>query len=328
MRWILRMIGRLILILVLAGVLVYVFGPTEDTTLDTDFDPSTLGADLDAYFGGAEAAVSDITPGVEKRVVWAGDANTKTDLAILYVHGFSATSQEIHPVPDRVADALGANLIYTRLQGHGRTSPDAMADGTVTGWMRDLAEGLAAARQAGDEVIVMSTSTGGTLVTAALDVSGMLESVTGTIFVSPNYGLNTGLEPLLTAPAARYWLPLLAGDRRSFEPKNEEHGTYWTTEYPSVAVLPMAAIVKKVREMDVSGTAIPALFAYSPDDQVVRPDITQRLMGDWGAATTHFDPGPMGPNDDPQAHVIAGDIMSPGKTDATVEAMVTWINGL
>ena len=42
-----------------------------------------------------------------------------------------------------------------------------MAEATASGWMQDMAEGLAAARAVGDKVMVISTSTGGTLAAAA-----------------------------------------------------------------------------------------------------------------------------------------------------------------
>lgn len=36
----------------------------------------------------------------------------------------------------------------------------------------------------------------------------------------------------------------------------------------------------------------------------------------------------LGPEDDPDAHVIAGDIMSPGQTESAAERMLEWIRGL
>ena len=121
-----------------------------------------------------------------------------------------------------------------------------MAEATADDWLNDTAEALAAARAVGEEVIVISTSTGGTLAALAATQPELIEGVKGIVFVSPNFGLNTPLEPLLTWPAARYLLPALAGDRYSFEPENEGQATFWTTEYPSVAILPMAALVKTV----------------------------------------------------------------------------------
>ncbi len=303
---------------------LWMFGPYENA----DLAPQDVVVipDLDAYFVSVENQFDDITPGVEKRVVWADTAGVQTEWAVLYVHGFSATSEEIRPVPDQLAAALEANLIYTRLQGHGR-SGDALATGTVQGWVTDLDEGLQAARIAGRKVVILSTSTGATLVAAKVQDAEMMRDVAGVIFVSPNFGINTPVARLLSWPAARYWLPPIAGAQRSFEPANAEHATYWTTSYPSVAVLPMAALINAVMAQDVSAKSVPALFWFSKEDQVVRPDITADIATRWGGPSAVVHPI-MGPGDDPQSHVIAGDILSPGQTETAVEGMLAWVRAL
>jgi alpha-beta hydrolase superfamily lysophospholipase len=317
------MLGGLVLLAALAVTGLWIFGPREAVPGQAAFDPADLGDDLDAYFARAEAGVPDLREGVEKRVIWAGAPGARTDLALLYVHGFSATSEEIRPVPDRVAAELGANLIFTRLRGHGRDGA-AMAEASVSDWMRDVAEGLAAARAAGDEVIVMATSTGGTLATLAAADPALMQRVRGLILVSPNFAVNNPRAALLTWPGARWWLPLVAGGTRSFTPLNEGHGRYWTTEYPTSAVLPMAALVAHVRAMDHGALQVPALFWFSDADQVVRAEATRQVAGAWGGPVK-LNPVTPGPGDDPFAHVLAGDILSPGQTDSAVAGMVAWI---
>ncbi|MEO0381566.1 MAG: alpha/beta hydrolase [Pseudomonadota bacterium] len=324
MKRLLRILGYFIGVCIAAVAVLWVFGPYEDATLIPD--GQVVDPDLDAHFARVEARFEDITPGVEKQVIWAGEAGVQTDWAILYVHGFSATSQEVRPVPDRVAEALGANLIFTRLAGHGRDGA-ALATGSVQGWATDLDEGLQAARIAGRRVLIMSTSTGGSLVAALAQNTAMMERVEGLIFVSPNFGVANPLGRLLSWPAARYWLPPLAGAERRFEPRNEDHGTYWTTRYPSVAVMPMAALIDAANAVDHPRHTIPALFWFSLADEVVRPDITAQVAADWGARADVVNPV-MGPMDDPQSHVIAGDIMSPDQTDAAVSGMLNWIKTL
>lgn len=202
-----------------------------------------------------------------------------------------------------------------------------MAEATVQDWINDLAEALAAARAVGDKVLVISTSTGGTLLyVAALDAA-MIKDVAGAIFVSPNFGLNNPAAPLLTWPAARYWLPPLVGTRRSFEARNDDHARYWTTEYPSVAVLPMAALVKAAVALDPAQAQVPALFWFSDNDRVVDPAVTRRIAARWGGEATIMNPN-LGPRDDPNAHVIAGEIMSPGQTDNAVQGMLNWARRL
>ncbi|MEL6679830.1 MAG: alpha/beta fold hydrolase [Pseudomonadota bacterium] len=314
-----------------AGVFALaVFGPYEDATLDLAFSPSRLDGGVDAYLTAEEAKVAGLTPGTEKRVIWAGEAEAKTPLSVVYIHGFSATSEEIRPVPDRVAQALGANLVYTRLTGHGAGSA-AMAEATVQDWTRDTGEAIAIGAKVGARVLVIATSTGATLATYAATRPIETEQVAGMVLISPNYALNNAAAGLLTWPAARYWVGLIAGKTRSFEPKNEAHAQFWTTSYPTIAALPMAALVKAVSELDLSSILMPALFIYAEADQVVSPRATKSVIAQWGSGwnmrTEVYQPV-MGPGDDPFSHVIAGDVMSPGQTDAAVQRIVDFARSL
>ncbi|MEP5000796.1 MAG: alpha/beta hydrolase, partial [Paracoccaceae bacterium] len=142
-----------------------------------------------------------------------------------------------------------------------------------------------------------------------------------------NFGINTPAASLITWPAARWWLPKIAGERRSFEPRNKAHGVYWTTEYPSVALMPMAALIKKVVALDHSQTSVPALFWYSDQDRVVRSDITAKVAAAWGGDTQVIIPE-LDPTDDPLAHVITGAIVSPSQTDATTKDILQWARSL
>lgn len=313
-----------------AAFLLVFFGPYEDATLDMGFDPAALDGGVDAYLAGKEAQVEGLVPGTEKRVIRAGEAKAHTPLSVVYIHGFSATSEEIRPVPDRVAEAMGANLVYTRLTGHGAGSA-AMAEATVQDWTRDTGEAIAIGAKVGERVLVIATSTGATLATYAATRPVETEQVAGMVLISPNYALNNPAAGLLTWPAARYWVGAVAGDTRSFEPLNEAHAQFWTTTYPTVATLPMAALVKAVSELDLSAILMPALFIYAEADQVVSPHATDSVIGQWGSGwntrTEVYQPV-MGPDDDPYSHVIAGDVMSPGQTDAAVQRIVDFARSL
>ncbi len=321
-----RSLGRLLLVVVLCVGAAFVFGPYEQISLTPTVQEAEIGANVDAYFAAQEARFEGITPGTEKRVIWHAERGEKTPLVLVYVHGFSATSEEIRPVPDRVAKALGANLVYTRLQGHGRDGA-ALAEATAQGWVNDVAEALAVARRIGDEVVVMGTSTGGTVMAALADQPDVMADVKGMIFVSPNFGIKSPAAKLLTWPAARFWVPVVAGKDRSFEPANEAHATYWTHAYPTVAVMQMAALVKEVFEKDHGKAMVPALFWFSEGDQVVEAVRTQDVATRWGREATVEIQQPMA-GSDPQEHVIAGDIRSPTENGRTIESFVQFINGL
>ena len=305
---------------------VWVFGPLEPAKMDVGFDASVLGENLNSYLMVQEKKFNDITIGVQKRVIWADKVGKKTPLSIIYIHGFSATSEEIRPVPDQIASALKANLYYTRLTGHGR-SPMAMAEPNVADWMSDMAEAIAIGRKIGQRIIVISTSTGSTLsATAALNPI-LSRDISGFIFISPNFGINNPFAKLLTWPAARWWVPLIAGKMRHSTPRNKQHSKFWTTTYPTIAAIPMAAIVKAVTEQDFSKVTIPALFYFSLEDKVVDPEATKNMTRKWGGRKKIINVT-MTEQDDKYSHIVTGNIVSPNQTDYTVRETIKWISSL
>jgi alpha-beta hydrolase superfamily lysophospholipase len=102
------------------------------------------------------------------------------------VHGFSATRQEIAPVPERVAAALGANLFETRLAGHGRER-DGLVDVRAEQWLDDGRELLGVGRALGERLTLIGTSTGATLA-LALASHPDFRVVDSLVLISPNFG--------------------------------------------------------------------------------------------------------------------------------------------
>ncbi len=313
------------LVLVILGGL-WLFGPREPASLSLPNFDIAAPSGLDAYLATREAVFDDIVPGTEKSIVWAGKPGETTDLAIVYIHGFSASAMEIRPVPDEIAKTLEANLYFTRLRGHGRGS-QAMRTVSVKGWMHDVGEALAIGRALGRKIIVMATSTGGTLAAAAALDHEAMQDVAGIIFISPNFGLQNPAARLLTLPFARHWVPLLAGEMRESTPRNRLHEKFWTTRYPTIALLPMAAIVAAVDKADFSSVNKPALFYFSQDDKVVRAEKTEAFAKRWGGSVRIVNPVLTG-DDDRLAHLIAGNIVSPDQNSFAVQKILTWIKQL
>lgn len=321
-----KFLGRLLLALIVVLVAIWFLGPREPVDTQISFDPSAMGDDLDAYLTAQEARFDDITPGVEKRINWYGEKGVKTPIALVYLHGYSATSEEIRPVPDQVAEAFHANIFYTRLTGHGRPG-EALAQANAGDWIEDLAQAMAIGRRIGDQVVIISTSTGGTLATIAAAEPGLSAQLAGVVMISPNFKVKSPAAVLLSLPFARRWVPVVAGAQRSWEPSNELHAKFWTTSYPTVALLPLQALVDYVATIDVSQIQTPALFIFSPEDQVVDETVTAEKAALWGGPV-RVEKRHMGPNDDPNSHVIAGEALSPSQTDETAAIIADWIGGL
>lgn len=312
----------ILLVLVLLLSAAWLFGPRTVVDTTITFDPKAIGKDLDAYLAKVEAKVPGIQPNQHKDIVWANsETRAKTPIAIVYIHGFSASPGEMRPVPDIVAKNLGANLYFVRLFGHGTTTR-AMEDVSVNAWVNDFAEAIAIGERLGDRVVVMGTSTGGALATWAISQPAFRDRVAAVILNSPNYGVQAAGSSLLTLPFARELSHLVMGGTRSYETDNHLQRVFWTTTYPVDAILPMAETVKLAVNAPVEQTKIPTLFLISPEDKVVDPDITRRIAERWGAPHRLVEIDGV---EDPSRHVLAGEAMSPGTTEPVARLATEWL---
>ena len=153
------------------------------------------------------------------------------------------------------------------------------------------------------------------------------KNILGFIFISPNFGINHKLANLITWPLSKYWLSLIIGKTTKSKARNDLNAKYWTLAYPTNALIPMAKLVKKVNEQDFSNVKIPALFYFSLDDKVVRPDKTIQFIKNWGGESTSHNVT-MSDNDDQYSHVVVGNIISPNQTAHAYKIMIKWINSI
>lgn len=296
----------------------------RQSEIRTAFPPDLPAAVIDDWLRAREGVFDDIVPGAEKTVVWADEPGARTPLALVYLHGFSATRAEIEPVPQLVARALGANLFLTRLAGHGRTGA-ALGQATTADWALDLDEAMGLGRRLGGRVVLIGTSTGGTLAALAALDPALTPDLAGIVLISPNFGLQSGLARLLDLPFADRWLPAVMGRERSFAPQNADHGRYWTTTYPTTALFPMRAVQRQAGAADYGAVRVPLLVLLAEGDRVVDPAATRAAVARWGGpARIEVIEGA----DDPDQHVIAGRILSPATTERAAELIAGWIAGL
>ena len=321
-----RRSSTILAVLLIAVFLLNALGPRETVDWTLTFDEVELGDDLDAYLERAEARVPDLKAGTEKTIRWAGAPGERTETAIVYLHGFSASRNDTRPVPEDVAARLGANLFQTRLAGHGRTGP-ALAGARANDWINDVAEALAIGERLGDRVVVVANSMGATLAMVFAADPRFSESIAGLVLIAPALELQGDGVSYLTRPFARTFVPWFTGPERSWKPRNDDHGNWWTTTYPIDALFPLAALVEQARGVDPATIDTPALVAYSPDDAIVNAGPIAEAVARWGAPLDTWVIA-SGDGVDPDAHVLVGDILSPGMTDEAIDRFSAWIEAL
>ena len=310
-------------------VAMFVFGPQETLDPAADraqarkipVDPSKLE---DFIRQSERAATGEITRDCEARIVWAPDAPpaTTTPWAVVHLHGFSATRQETAPLMENLARQLGANLFEARLSGHGQ-SGDALAAATAEDWLRDSREAVLIGRRLGQRLLLIGNSTGGTL--ATLVAQDLLRPEDALVLMSPNFGTRVSSSELLLWPWARYWAPLIAGKTRTWTPKNDMHGKYWTHSYPISALFPMMATVDAGRRAKVEAIKSPVLVVVSDKDPTVDPGRTRKLFAplrDKNYTLTEITSG------GGDHHVLAGEILSSERTEEIENTIMNWVQKL
>lgn len=184
MRW-------LKILLYILGVLliVYLFGPKPDTPKYSVAMPAVPPTgELEKYVATNEA-IHKLRPNNGARIVWADDSvKQKTDYAIVYIHGFSASQEEGNPVHRNIAKQFGCNLYLSRLAEHGIDTSDQLANLTADNYWESAKQALAIGKQLGSKVILMGTSTGGT---QALQLAATYPNdVAAIVLYSPNIAIN------------------------------------------------------------------------------------------------------------------------------------------
>lgn len=312
----------------LAPVALFFAGPRPDPNVSVT-DPSLPDSlrDLDDYLASGESRFDDIVEGAEKKIVWADPENrVRTPLSIVYLHGFSATRQEVAPLCDILAERLGANLYYARLAGHGRTSESALGNVSVNDWLQDSVEALEIGKQLGERVIVVATSTGATLSTWLMSDPARRNNVVANVMLSPNFSPKDRNARIALWPWGKQIIRTVAGKVRSWTPKNESQRKYWSTVYPVEAIVTMMSLVDVVDSIDVSRNDLPTLILYSEKDDVISVDKIKEKFPQFGGDSNRL--VAIETHDVSQSHVLAGEIIAPEMTPVVADTISEFLDGV
>ena len=190
---------KLLLAVLLGLIVIYAAGPAPAKAVYSPVLPKVPETDqLEAYIASNEKA-HKLRPNNEARIVWANDSvHQPTDVAIVYLHGFSASQEEGNPVHRNIARYFGCNLYLARLAEHGIDTTEQLLNLTPENYWESAKEALAIGLKLGKKVILMGTSTGGT---QALQLAAQFpDQVQALILYSPNIAINDDKAFLLNNP--------------------------------------------------------------------------------------------------------------------------------
>jgi esterase/lipase len=221
---------------------------------------------------------------------------------------------------------FGANLYIPRLASHGLETEDALIDMTPDALWQSAKEALMIARSLGKKVVVMGTSTGGTL---ALQLASYFpEYVDGLILYSPNIRINNNAAFLLSKP----W-GLQIGRKSNggkYRVTNEDFDSkdckYWYCKYRMEGTVYLQQLVEATmtKETYKRVTAPVFLGYYYKDeknqDETVKVDAMLSMFKQLG---THQDKKVKKAFPEAGEHVIACELTS-GSVDEVISETITF----
>jgi esterase/lipase len=235
---------KIIAALVAVLAIVYFLGPKpaapnyNNNLIQVPSDPAAL----EAFIRSKEAA-HKVKPDNEARIVWANDSTkAKTPYVIVYLHGFSASQEEGNPVHRNIAKQFACNMYLARLSEHGIDTIDPLVNMTATSLWESAKEAYAIGKQLGDKVILMGTSTGGTV---ALELASNFEDVAGLVLYSPNIAINYPSAFLSNNPWGLQIAKMVIGGKENIiKNKPDNYKKYWNDHYRLEAVVELQELLE------------------------------------------------------------------------------------
>jgi pimeloyl-ACP methyl ester carboxylesterase len=282
-RKILRWTGIVVVVL----SVIYLLGPKPDTPKFSPVLPviKASGAALDTYIA-QEESTWNVKPDNEARIIWANDSiKDKTDYAIVYLHGFSASPEEGNPTHVTTAKTFGCNLYLSRLSMHGLDTTEQLLGLSPDNYWESAKKALVIGQKLGKKVILMGTSTGGT---QALQLAAAFpDQVNGLILLSPNIEVNNPNAWLLNNPwGLQIARMVMGGNYVTPSDTTKVYKKYWNTPYrleATVALEEMVEATMKPATFQKITQPILLLYYYKDEqnqDPVVKVDAMLEMFNE------------------------------------------------
>ncbi len=233
-------------------VIIVIAGPGKPKpVLNKELPSFTLtSSQVGQYVNNKELAVLNIRPANASQVHYANDTTREqTVYCLLYLHGFSASPQEGNPSHVDLGKAFGMNTYIPRLAEHGLENPDALLNMTPDNLWNSAKEALVVAKALGKKVILMGTSTGGTL--ALQMAADYPNDVAAVILYSPNVKLANKASWLLARPFGLQLGRMILGGKYRILNSDPKTDPYWYIRYRVEGVVYLQQLLEKTMKAKI-----------------------------------------------------------------------------
>ena len=269
---------------------------------------------LDNYLENQESKF-DLKEGTKAQIVWNSPEPKQTEYAIVYLHGFRASHPEGDPVHKTVAKTFGCNLFLSRMEEHGVKSEYPLLELTEEKMLQSARFALEIGRRIGKKIILMGTSTGGSLALYLASKPKYQNDIKALILYSPLidfYGISA---KLLTTKLSRKTLSVIPGKRYLITQKNSTFAEdkIWNKRYALAGALELGAFVENNMTTSLfKKVSHPTFVGYyyknkTDQDTVVSVSAIKKMIQNLGTRTEslHITNFP-----EAQNHVICSSLVS------------------
>lgn len=264
-------------------IIIYFLGPQPSSPKynnELPVIPADAGQ-IEKYIANNEAR-HKLKPDNEARIIWFNDSTKeKTEYAVVYLHGFSASQEEGDPVHYEFARKFGCNLFLSRLAEHGVDTIEPLANFTAEKLWRSAVEAYSIGKQIGKKIILMSTSTGGTL---ALKLCGEFPDIVANIMLSPNIAINDPNAWLLNNHWGLQIAQMITGTQRVTSDTTALYAKYWNNRYSTKSLVQLEELLEStMKESTFNKVTQPSLLLYyfkdkEHQDPVVKVSAMKRMF--------------------------------------------------
>jgi esterase/lipase len=245
--------------------------------------------ELNDWITARELKVKGLKEGNESRIEFYDSIPQKTKYSVLYLHGFSASSEEGAPFHQNIAKHFKANLYLPRLYGHGIDNESPLEEFTGDQYIASALEALEVAKTLGEQVILLGTSNGGAL---SLLLGDDPEVVIIGLY-SPNIRIKNPLTGIGTLPwGLEIVTSALGTDYHIMQDVVSPKEQFWTTRYHIKAI----THVQKLLEVAMIPETFekikkPVFMGYYYKDEVNQDDVVSvdamiEMFDQLGTSTT------------------------------------------
>lgn len=274
-------------VIVLILIIIYFLGPRPSPPLYEPGLPAITasGSALDSLVAAGES-LHQLKPDNEARIIWANDSlKQKTPYAFVYLHGFSASQEEGAPIHRELAKRYGYNLYLSRLAEHGIDTTEPLVSLTADKLWESAKQAYVIGKQLGNKVILIGTSTGGTL---ALKLAAQYPDIAALFLFSPNIAINDPNAWLLNNPWGLQIAHMVKGEYNQSSDTTTQYRKYWNYRYRMEAAVQLEELLETSMKAGLfARVKQPVLLLYyykdeEHQDPVVKVSAMQRMFRQLG----------------------------------------------